>query len=239
MPKPKPKHPERDRAMVDITPELRDRLAELAARNYRTVRADGIADSVGADADAGAINEWQIMFCMAREIRGAIIDSIKAREIADHVWRHSEYVNENYSYEDFVVQFCNMWKKVRVLPGEDLLGNAAKMAQVEAFGVCKEHKEDINPGFERFISFCIHVCIGAKSDQIKLPCRQVGIALGINKETVSVHRQEAIRLGYLVPLRSHRPPGAGGRGEATLFRFRVDWWKDLKSRVPYSGPTKT
>ena len=42
MPKPKPKHPERDRAMVDITPELRDRLAELAARNYRTVRAEAM-----------------------------------------------------------------------------------------------------------------------------------------------------------------------------------------------------
>jgi hypothetical protein len=139
------------------------------------------------------------------------------------------------SEEDFVQQFSAAWKKVRTMPGEDILGAALRMSLESPLMLRKEH-EDVTPGYVRFISFAGWLCVAAGTDRVKLPCREVGEALGVNKLTVSSYRQQAVTHGYLLPLKKHtfRP---GGGGEATLFRFRVEWWPCLREKVAASDST--
>ena len=90
-------------------------------------------------------------------------------------------------------------------------------------------------GYVRFINLCIHLCQIAGTNKIKLPCREVGAAMGVRPNTVSSYRQMAVEHGYLLLLKEHvHVPG--GRGEATKFRFRSERWdkldKELKTKRP-------
>ena len=177
--------------------------------------------------------EWRAGFDIVREVRGHP-DSANYRPIAvaKRLYREFPELAEHYpSEEDFMVQFANIWKKVRNLPGEDILGTALRYADETPLSLREEHEDDATPGYRRFISLAGWLCVAAGSRRIKLPCREVGEILGVRPNTVSCYREQAVEHGYMVKSADHvyRP---GGRGEATQFEFAVDLWDCLTDRLP-------
>jgi hypothetical protein len=198
--------------------------------------AAGECETIAACVLEGTLPEWCAPFEMARAVRGYPASSNhKPLKVAVEVYRACEIVRQLYpAEEDFVNLFANAWDKVRVLPGTDLIGSAVKMADATPLDLFEKHRDDVTGGYKRFISFCAYLCVGVGSDLIKIPCREVGAALGVRKDTVSCYRQQAVHQGYLVLIKPHTYK-AGGKGEATLFRFRADWWPLLKDKVKSSA----
>lgn len=194
-------------------------------------------ESVFDDFQNDLIGEWALPFELARACRGHP-DEAKLNPIAVAValYRHTVGPRTVYeSEEDFVQPLSVAWRKVRVLPGENLLASAAEASARDPLSIRKDHDGEVTDGYRRFVSFCGHLCVAAGTDRIKLPCREVGEALGVRKDTVSSYRQQATDHGYLILLKKHRH-NAGGKGEATLFRFRVEWWeKFFKGKVKASA----
>lgn len=185
-------------------------------------------ESVFADFQAGEVGEWALPFELARACRGHHDEAtLNPIAVAVALYRHTPGPRSVYeSEEDFVQPFSVAWRKVRVLPGENLLASAAESSARDPLTIHKMHDGHVTDGYRRFISFCGHLCAAAGTDRIKLPCREVGEALGVRKDTVSSYRQQAAEHGYLILLKKHRH-SAGGRGEATLFRFRVEYWAEF------------
>jgi hypothetical protein len=177
------------------------------------------------------IPEWSAIFTLVREIRGHE-DAVnhKPTMLALRLYRECPDLELFGGHEDFAQQFASSWEKIRTLPGEDLLASALRLADATPLGLDKKHAADVTAGYKRFVSFAGWLCVAAGTDCIKLPCREVAAVLGVRPMTVSCYRQQAVAHGYLIPLKKHvyRP---NGKGEATLFRFRVEWYECLRTKV--------
>ncbi|QJW93119.1 hypothetical protein [Frigoriglobus tundricola] len=191
---------------------------------------------IARDVTAQLTPEWYAPFEMARQCRGIDgAEHLTPLAVASHVHAQSPEVREAFpGSEDFCAAFLNAWKKIKTLPGEDVLTAAARMADRFTLLIDKVEQEQATAGYKRFISFCGHLCVGLGTDRIKLPCREVGAALGVQPKTVSCYRQLALEQGYLVLLKRHNHV-PNGRGEATLFRFRVELWEYTRSQVKTSA----
>ena len=210
------------------------------AKNSFWDAAAGKCETVARDVLSGVAPEWRAAFFMARGVRGVPgADDHPPVRIAAELYRTSAALRHLYPCaEDFLQLFSAAWEKVRVLPGEDLIGSALRLTDAHMLGLLPEHRDTVTEGYRRFVSLCGQMCVALGTDLIKLPCREVGEALGVRKDTVSSYRQQAQRHGYLVLVRPHayRP---NGKGDATLFRFRAELWKHFDGKVPRSAAAPT
>lgn len=176
--------------------------------------------------------EWELIFEIARAVRGhPHADRYRPASIAQKIYRKIGAIQNLVDEEDFLTQFPNCWKKVRLLPGTNPLESAARFAEDHPLGLMPEHSEDATPGYIRFISLAGWLCTVVGTDRIKLPVREVGKALGVRPNTVSCYRQLAVEQGYLHLVANHTY-NPSGKGEATEFRFPVHGWKCLSDRMP-------
>jgi len=180
----------------------------------------------------GHLPDWRAAFDMARAVRGVVdSDKVHPLTVAREVYRLSALVSEFFPCEeDFLQQFSAAWQRVRIIPGEDLLSAAVRQADQAPLLLRKELVETTPAGFKRFISFCAYLCVSLDSTLIKVPCREVAQALGVQRNTVSSYRQDAEKYGYLTQVRPHRYQPSG-KGEATLFRFALELWPDTHKRL--------
>jgi hypothetical protein len=127
--------------------------------------------------------------------------------------------------EDEPVEFLASWDKIRYLPGESPLDQAAERARREPLGL----REDVerSKGYRSFVSLAGGLQVTAGDRNIQLPCREVGKLLGVEPKSVSRYRHWAVQDGYLREVKPHVYRGPGKRGEATEFRFDVSQFKGL------------
>jgi|GEM_PF-3095877 len=199
--------------------------------------AAAVCEQIAALVEEGTLFEWRTAFEMARWVRGVKgSDKVNPVTVAQQLYRRVPAVVESFpSEEDFLQLFSSAWDKVRILPGEDLLGAALRQADAVKLGLRPEHVERATPGYVRFISLAGHLCVALDSNLIKLPCREVAKALGVRHATVSSYRQQAVSEGYMTEVQPHRYK-PGGKGEATLFRFNTGLWRYFDSKLTKPQP---
>lgn len=180
----------------------------------------------------GSCPDYHVIFNIARDVKwfNPSID-INPLEVAQMIYNRTQLVREWMGEEDFLERFQSSWEKVKILPGEDLIGSSVRMADATPLIMPDHIANKVTAGFKRFISVCGWMCVSLGTNRIKIPCREMASALGVDKETVVSYRQRAIKHDLLKLLKAHKY-NPNGRGEATLFAFRVDMWPCLRDRMP-------
>lgn len=190
-----------------------------------------ICETASAWVRADSMDESQALFWMAREVRGLNSTSaIAPAAVAQHLHAKCPELRLWIGPDDFAEQFLDKWEKVRILPNEDLLSNALRLAKEAPLGLLKQDEGYVTDGYKLFIAVCGWMCVSLGTDRIKIPCREFGELLGVRKDTVSSYRQRAERGGYLKIVKTHRF-NPDGKGEATTFRFAVELWDILKAKM--------
>ena len=186
------------------------------------------------------IEDWQVTFEIARMCRGHLdAERVNVPDLAVWLYERVEALRElDGSVDDFAEQFVRTWNRVSTIPAGDWLTTAAARAKVQVYAILPRHDGKVTPGYRRFVSFCAHLSIIAGTNIICLPCRQVGEALSVRKDTVSTYRQLGVTHGYLILKKVHRHV-PGGRGEATVYQFRSDLWPDLQEKLTMRNPAAT
>ena len=139
------------------------------------------------------------------------------------------------SVEEAHFEFVQAWKKIRLRPDEDPLGQALHKAEKFPIQAPKQDGEQRpTPGYDRFCSLVLWLQFGRKGETIYLPVREVARVLKTDQRMISLWRQQAIDDGFLVVITVHQYK-PGHKGKATEFKVGdgfMEWFeKHMDGRV--------
>ncbi len=110
------------------------------------------------------------------------------------------------------------WDAVRHVPFHDVLSNALRLADNKPLKPPTERGKL----YQRFISVAGWLQVLLSGKPILLPTRKVAALLGCDQRTVSRMRKLGVKDKLLVPVKEHCYRPAGGKSEATEFRFAIE-----------------
>lgn len=168
-------------------------------------------------------------FEFARTIKSypgmAQVDPYDALKTVKSVLRYDgypplEYILERFfafqSVDEFEADFVHSYTRVRCLKGEPVLKQLAKVACEHPIKLPFER----TIGYSKFVTLAFEIYKMVQCGPIKLPCRKIAELLGVNKETVSIWRRQAIKDGILTEIKGCYY--GNGRSEATTFSFNEE-----------------
>lgn len=136
-------------------------------------------------------------------------------------------------------EFHGVWEKARYLPGHDPLEQAIdanRMTRLLLPGDIRAKRPVEDPAerneqdYEFFIGIAGHLQVATGGDNIKLPCANLSVLLGVSKMTISRYRRWAVEDGFLTLMQEHKYRSKG-KGDATEFQFDVSRWNALAKRA--------
>ncbi len=133
---------------------------------------------------------------------------------------------------DYEAEFVDTWDRVRLLPGADPITSALEYSKLHRLGLPPKIAEERVESYRDFVSLCGWLCVTVGKKRIAVPCREIAAALRCSSMTVSRFRKQAQQDGILKLVKRHHRSVGGEPGEATQFRFAVEWWPILKERFP-------
>jgi hypothetical protein len=138
----------------------------------------------------------------------------------------NSYFPEAESGEEPRLDFMVSFMKVLHVPFTDITANALRLAEETPLKPPNER----GPLYQRFISLAGWLQVLMKEKVIILPTHKLGVLLHCNPRTVSRLRTLAASDGLLELVKEHQFRSAGGKNEASEFRFKSEYFQELSGK---------